>query len=71
MSDNDYLKEPEMQQALSNMNSLEVVEKILDQTVLQKVAEHAYNKYLTPKVRPFCACSTVATMAEQVNVRIK
>ena len=41
----------------------------MSETVLQKVAEHAYNKYLGPKIRPFCACSTVATMASQIEVR--
>ena len=64
MTDNDQLQTPEMCAAISNMNTLDIVERIIDETFLQNVAEHAYSKYLAPKVRPYCACSTVATMAD-------
>ena len=64
MSEKDLkLNSPEFMTAISNMDSISVVEQVLSETVLQKVAEHAYNKSLPRKVRPFCALSTVATMA--------
>ena len=65
---NSYRDRPETLKALNNMHSLEVVESIIDGILLENVAQHAYNKYLTPKVIPFCAISTVATMGDQMMV---
>ena len=39
--------------ARSDMNSLEIVTKIIEETILQKGAEELYTKYLKPKIRPF------------------
>ena len=71
MTERDCRDIPEVAKAIEDMNTLDIVERIISETFLQRVAEHAYGKYLAPKVRPYCACSTVATMADQCNVRIK
>ena len=66
---NSYRNKPEYQRGVQNLNSLSVVDQIIDEELLQRVAEHAYSQYLAPKIRPFCAVSTVATMADQMKVK--
>ena len=62
-------KEIEMEDTvMDNMNSVYVVESILDETVIQKVAEHLYNRYLQPKILPYVMMDTIEVSAKQVAV---
>jgi len=42
-----------------NSNSLSIVTKVIEETILQKAAEQLYNKYLIPKIRPYTAYQTM------------
>lgn len=57
--DQDGSNETGVSQALAQAHvfsmSAAVVTKVLEETVLQKAAEHLYNKYLQPKIRPYTA----------------
>ena len=57
-----------IEQAKSNSTSIQVVQDILSETILQKAAEHLYNKYLTPKIMPYTALQTMELAATQVRV---
>ena len=50
------------------MDSFDVVAKIIEETILQKGAEHLYNKYLTPKIMPYTVQDTILLAKEQINV---
>ena len=52
----------ERQRAMDCLDSLQIVEQVFSDSVLERVAQHAYNQYIAPKVRPFCAVSTVSTI---------
>ena len=51
-------------------NAIPIVHQVLEETVLQKVAEYLYDKYLRPKVRPYTACRTIELTLQQVNVSV-
>ena len=36
-------------------NSLSIVGEIIDKTILEKGANHLYNKYIMPKILPYTA----------------
>ena len=59
-----------LKEAKGNSDSLRVITYILNETVLQKAAEHLYNQYLAPKVRPYTALQTMELAVTQVSVSL-
>ena len=59
-----------LEMAKDSSNAIPIVHQVLEETILQKAAEYLYNKYLTPKVRPYTACQTIELTLQQVNVSI-
>mmetsp|Transcript_43378 Transcript_43378/g.57426 ORF Transcript_43378/g.57426 Transcript_43378/m.57426 type:complete len:114 (+) Transcript_43378:99-440(+) len=49
------------------MDSLAVVSKLIEDTILQKGAEHLYNKYLQPKIMPYVSMQTIELTKCQVH----
>ena len=58
----------EVMQAREDALSIHVVEQVFNETILQKCAEHSYNRYLAPKIRPYTAAQTIALMEMPVGV---
>lgn len=52
----------------NNFASFSVVEEIIESTILQKAAQHLYEKYLRPKVRPFTVHDTMMLARQQIAV---
>ena len=48
--------------------SINVVTEILNETILQRGADHLYSEYLAPKVRPYAAKHTCELAIRQIEV---
>ena len=45
--------EDPMRKMADQMNVIEIVSQIIDDTFVEKGGEHLYNKYLQPKIMPY------------------
>ena len=52
----------------SYLESLDIVTKVIEETILEKGADRLFNKYLAPKIRPFAVYDTILLAEQQVNV---
>ena len=41
------------------IDSIDVVSKLIEDTFIQKGGEHLYNKYLQPKIMPYVSAQTI------------
>jgi len=54
-----WTEDPNREFAHKHANSLAIIGSILEETILQKGAEHLYNAYLMPKILPYTALQTI------------
>jgi hypothetical protein len=60
--------QPTLKQLFAASDSLQVVERILDETILDKAAEVIYLKYLVPKVKPYTALHALESVNKSLQV---